>query len=269
MFERETRSVEMAVRGAELLDLPRVEVSFGPMRTDTHVLGEYGWVLRMHQRTPLHVRETRPKVSLTPGDTRDFGFRWKLRARRPYRNEQEVLDDISGVKAQKFSLSKYETKYVHVGGMTAEQEKQLAALRFDRETLQRELSATRLDLAEARRRMVESEKFAQRLIDSDAYTPSVDAYVDQAMTDHRKYLTEVMAQLSEALAVIEKYEGDPFALLQKWNEEKISGMSFERKPEAAPVPPENVIDLLEHLQARTAPDDAVVARAEELLKRLA
>lgn len=271
MFERTRRQVEAIVRGEELLSLPRVDVVFGPMRTDTHILGEHGWELRMNQRTPLHVKMTRPYIAITPMDTRDFGFRWKLRARRPYSSVEEILDDISGVRAQKFSMSKYETKYVYVSGMTEKEKEELAGARFDSVALREELARARFDLNEARRRLAESEKFAQRLIDeSDEVTPSIDAFVNQALEDHKKYLTQVQAELSEALASIRRYEDDPFSLLQRWNDERVAGMSFGRK-QAEVQPPSNVIDLLERIQSRTSveQDADSAARIDDVLKRLA
>jgi hypothetical protein len=113
MFYKETRYVEAVISPDELLRLPDVYIQFGPLKTSTQELASHGWKLRMYQSTPLLIKQTRPKISLTPGNNRQHGFRWKLRARMPYVKEDEILKDLSNDQGfMEFSLTKFETKTI-------------------------------------------------------------------------------------------------------------------------------------------------------------
>ena len=51
MFFNEKTYVGVVASGDDLLKLPIVYISFGPIKTNTHELGAHGWKLRMHQST--------------------------------------------------------------------------------------------------------------------------------------------------------------------------------------------------------------------------
>ena len=115
MFFNEKTYVGVVASGDDLLKLPIVYISFGPIKTNTHELGAHGWKLRMHQSTPLLTLKTRPKVSIHPEDNRHHGFKWKFRARVRYQSEREVLEDLSNEQGfAEFSLTKFEIKNVSV-----------------------------------------------------------------------------------------------------------------------------------------------------------
>lgn len=113
MFFNEKTYVGVVASGDDLLKLPIVYISFGPIKTSTHELGAHGWKLRMYQSTPLLRIRTRPKVCIHPKDNRHHGFRWKFRARMPYSSEREVLEDLANEQGfAEFSLTKFEIKSV-------------------------------------------------------------------------------------------------------------------------------------------------------------
>lgn len=115
MFFNEKTYVGVVASGDDLLKLPIVYISFGPIKTNTHELGAHGWKLRMYQSTPLLRIKTRPKVSIHPKDNRHHGFRWKFRSRLPYQSEREVLEDLANEQGfAEFSLTKFEIKNVNV-----------------------------------------------------------------------------------------------------------------------------------------------------------
>ena len=113
MFFNEKTYVGVVASGDDLLKLPIVYMSFGPIKTSTHELGAHGWKLRMYQSTPLLRIRTRPKVCIHPKDNRHHGFRWKFRARMPYSSEREVFEDLANEQDfAEFSLTKFETKTI-------------------------------------------------------------------------------------------------------------------------------------------------------------
>lgn len=112
MFFNEKTYVGVVASGDDLLKLPIVYISFGPIKTNTHELGAHGWKLRMYQHASFTLK-TRPKVSIHPEDNRHHGFKWKFRARVPYQSEREVLEDLANEQGfAEFSLTKFETKIV-------------------------------------------------------------------------------------------------------------------------------------------------------------
>ncbi len=129
MFFNEKTYVGVVASGDDLLKLPIVYMSFGPIKTSTHELGAHGWKLRMYQSTPLLRIRTRPKVCIHPKDNRHHGFRWKFRARMPYSSEREVFEDLANEQGfAEFSLTKFEIKSVASNGEeVAKLKAQLAA----------------------------------------------------------------------------------------------------------------------------------------------
>jgi hypothetical protein len=105
---------ELIVRGEEFLSFPNHRLVFGPVTSCTHDLGRAGWQLRMIQRTPVHVPKTRPKLYIHPPDAPNNGFKFKLRACRPYLSPAEVFYDVGayGLDYVEMSLAKYETREV-------------------------------------------------------------------------------------------------------------------------------------------------------------
>ena len=137
MFFDEKTYVGVVASGDDLLKLPIVYISFGPIKTNTHELGAHGWKLRMHQSTPLLTLTTRPKVSIHPRDNRHHGFKWKFRARVPYQSEREVLEDLANEQGlAEFSLTKFETKVVKTPV------ENISRLTHDNEILKKQLASS-------------------------------------------------------------------------------------------------------------------------------
>lgn len=229
--DEDPRQIALIARGEDLYSFPDTEVWFGPLRTSTHVLGGHNWTLRMRQRTPKHAVLTRPRVSLHPQDDQNFGFHFKFRARRPYRSAEEVFEDIRTFPAaQRFSVTKFETKYVPVTDQKLAD--QVAFLEEERKRLREELHLMTLN--------------EKRMIESD--------------TD-----IELYEQNKELKKRLEEYERDPFLLLQKWTDERVASMDFsERKRRRVP---DNVIDFVDAVRAKKlAVDEKLEEKIREAMR---
>lgn len=228
--DEDRRQLLMVARGDDLLGLPDVEVWFGPLRTTTHVLAGYGWALRMRQRTPRHVSMTRPSVILHPGEDQNFGFRFKLRARRPYRMPAEVIEDLRDApSAQRFSLTKFETKLVPVTDPALAD--RIALLEAEKRELREELVL----MMQNERRMIED-----------------DSELEKVYHDNEVLRVKILS-----------YEADPFQLLKKWTDEKLAGLRPRR---AKKTPPDNVVDLVDVLRRREPADGLLEEKIERALR---
>lgn len=195
---------ELLVSGDDFVRFPEMTIKFGPIEVSLGLLAHYGWKLRMRQRTPLLVPKTRCTISLSPGDRLEHGFRWKLRARAPFKSPEEVFEYIRLQPPNQFSLANYETK-----------------------------AGSDLRLAAENRRLKEENDLLRKKTLPDDVLRKIKSVNSLDYSDMRKALDLTKGDLAAAEAENrslraelakardEAKNADLFDLLARWNEEQI------------------------------------------------